>query len=644
MEGWRIRPDRCTRRIVLTLLPLVLLPALALPAGARAAIARVTVTIDSVSNISAGDPFDGPDFVTRIYLGPNVGNGYFQGPVVSNSFTPSTAGWSQTRSLSTALNGTTWPVRIELWDSNDPFPSDLVDIDPGTAPGSCPGGNSCLSMSRQPDDPYGLDLSLGVNPPAAAPTATFTGVGPGGDATGTAGASTCVAGTQGESARICFTITVTRTPETLTVTKRADTDDGRCRPSDCSLRDAVTVAGPGDTIMLPDLGGPYVLTSTGTSTSDPGHLRITQPNVRILGPPSGAIIVQTRPILRVFDIHPSAGLDLRNVTLTGGVAFDNSTAFIGHIHGGAIHNHGTVTLVNVTITGNHADESSVPSLGGGGGIYNAATATGEATLTNVTVADNHATVNAGGLAGKPMRLHNVLIVDNSGGAGNCDKAEVDWGGNLQYPAGLCGVPVATLKPVGPLTNGVYRLPAGSEAIDHGTARGGVVSVNGIRRRYASRCPSGDQIGTLRPLDGDGDGVARCDTGAIEYPPTGPDVVHRPVGSPGRLHPVTLTFDTIRSPGRSTLRIVRAGDDAPKGFRAGKPAQYYDLATTARYTGRIRVCVGYRRQSFGKATTVRLFQQTKQTWTDRTVSLGTRTQRVCGRSASLGRYAVFAAAR
>src|SRR6185295_10540863 len=107
--------------------------------------------------------------------------------------------------------------------------------------------------------------------------------------------------------------------------------------------------------------------------------------------------------------------------------------------GGAIHNHGTLDLTNVTITGNHATRCSFSAICGGGGIYNAAS--GTATLTNVTIADNDASVDAGGLAGKVMTLHNVLIVDNTGGNGNCDHPEIDAGGNLQYPAGSCGVPV-----------------------------------------------------------------------------------------------------------------------------------------------------------------------------------------------------------
>jgi hypothetical protein len=32
------------------------------------------------------------------------------------------------------------------------------------------------------------------------------------------------------------------------------------------------------------------------------------------------------------------------------------------------------------------------------------------------------------------------------------------------------------------------------------------------------CPAVDQRGVARPIDGDGDGVAVCDIGAVEYEP------------------------------------------------------------------------------------------------------------------------------
>ena len=313
MGASRIRPHRGTRRIAPALLPLVLLATLALPACATAATAHVTVTINSVTNISTGDPgifAPGlPDFVTRIYIG-NTSN-VFQSNVVADNNTPSTAGWTTTVSRSTTLGMV--PIRIELWDSNDPFSADLVDIDPDASPGPCVGSSALLPGcadfgSGLPIDPWGLDLSLDANP-LPNKNATFTGVRSGppfaGDASGTAGVATCASGTQPElpSATICFTVTTTRTPETLRVDKLADTNDLRCIPTRCSLRDAVTTAGPGDTIILSDLGAPYRLTFGDPTTPPPldvvgdmpGHLQIRQPGLTMLGPPRGAIIEQTSP-------------------------------------------------------------------------------------------------------------------------------------------------------------------------------------------------------------------------------------------------------------------------------------------------------------------------------------------------------------
>jgi Ca2+-binding RTX toxin-like protein len=52
------------------------------------------------------------------------------------------------------------------------------------------------------------------------------------------------------------------------------------------------------------------------------------------------------------------------------------------------------------------------------------------------------------------------------------------------------------------TDGVYKLLAGSPAIDTGTNTG---------------CPPTDQLGTARPIDGDATPGAVCDIGSIEAP-------------------------------------------------------------------------------------------------------------------------------
>lgn len=617
------RPDRGPRRGALALV-LAVLFTLALAPGARAAEVPVTVTVTGVTNISAGDVFGGaPDFFTRI----NIANrSWFQSGRIDNTPSPTPSNWSHTVNVSgTATVGT--PIRIELLDyDGSVFGPELADLDPAACPSSNPFGFGCsiLTIGRPAVDFRGLDLTLNVG------TGAFSGVdsATGGDATGTAGgAPTCVAGTESGAASICFTITLgTPIPEELRVTKTADTNDGLCSLADCSLREAITAAGAGDTVVVPDLGGRYLLSYWDPGFNDPGHLKVQKTGLKIQGPESGAIIEQTRPDTRVFDVHPGAGVELSNFTLTGGQAGDNSTALPGHIHGGAIHNHGSVTLVNVTITGNRATSTTSEAVGGGGGIYNA----GTASLTNVTIAGNDASVRAGGLAGAPVRLHNTLIAGNTGANGNCQAAETDDGGNLQFPSGGCGVPVATRPPIDPFpVNGVFDLVPGSEAIDRGTGTS------------PPACPAKDQLGFTRPVDGNGDGVARCDTGAMEYDPTDLGVIHQPLDGSGQPGPVTLTFDNVTTAGTTTLQTSSTGPAPPAGYRAGTPSRYEELSTTAAFTGGVRVCIDYSGRTFADEAGLRLFRRSGGTWTDETVSVDTAANLICGRTTALGVFALFA---
>ena len=620
MDDRRSPPRRGTRRAARALMIAVFVM-LALPAVANAARVPVTVTITSVTNVSAGDLFDGPDFLTRI----NIANGtWFSSASVGNTASPDTSTWSHTANVSRTAAGGTTPIRIELLDDEGSLGTELVDVDPGVCPPSPVIGGGCatLTINRPPVDYYGQDLTLNVR------TGAFTGVdsATGGDATGTAGATpTCVTGTERGAGTMCFTITLgTPVPETLIVTKTADTNDGLCTLTDCSLREAIAAADGGDTIRVPDHGGPYRL-SYWDPFDEPGHLKITKA-LTIQAPVTGAIVQQTRPDARVFEVHSGGVLELSNFTLTGGEAGDNSTAVPGHIHGGAIHNHGTARLTNVTMTGNHATSTISESVGGGGGFYNA----GTAELTNVTIAGNDATVRAGGIAGAPVTLHNTLIAHNTGANGNCHGTHTNGGGNLEFPGATCGVPVAARAPIGPLPfSGVFELLPGSEAIDAGTGA------------TPPDCPATDQVGGARPLDGNGDGVARCDTGAIEFDPTGIGVIHQPLDGSGQPGPVTLTFDDVMTAGTTTLAVSATGPAPPAGYR---PGAYYDLSTTTGFTSGVLVCIDYSGHSFADEGAVRLFRRAGGAWTDETVSLDIAANVVCGRAASLGVFAVLGANR
>jgi CSLREA domain-containing protein len=617
--------SRSSKALIACYVPVVLLLAAAalFPSPAKGATVQVAVTIDSVTNISAGDPFgDLPDFFARI----NIGNqSWVETPTIPNANTI-TPNWVAGRNVSSAVGRI--PIRIEIYDDDGNVLGapvvQLVDVDPAVT-GQCDPTFGCagVTIGRPPVDRGGLDLDFDPL------TGAVTPVEASGDASGTAGTSICTTGTEQIRATVCFTITVgaPTAGETLVVTKTADTNDHSCAPTDCSLREAIDRATPLDTIRLPASATPYVLTEVATA---PGHLEIRKP-VTIAGPSGGgtAIIHQTLSIFRVFDVFAAGNLTLSNVTISGGEAGDTSTALPGHIHGGGIHNHGTVTLTNVTITGNHATSSLSSSVGGGGGIYNAAT--GTLTMRNVTVAGNDAVILGGGIAGVgTINATNVLVAGNTGPSGNCSVFPTDAGGNLQFPDVTCGPGfwMASVNPIGALgaiVAGTYPLLPGSQAIDRGTNTG---------------CPAADQLGLARPVDGNGDSVATCDPGAVEYDPTDIGVIHQPLDSTGQPGPVRLTFDDIVLAGFTTLLMPATGSPPPAGYQHGNPARYYDLTTTAQFSGQITICVDYTGITYADESSLRFFHHLASGWSDETTTLDTSTNTICGKSNGLSEFAVF----
>lgn len=281
-----------------------------------------------------------------------------------------------------------------------------------------------------------------------------------------------------------------------TVTKTDDTNDGVCN-ADCSIREAIASAAPGDRVTVPP--GTYLLWLN--------HLFINK-DLTITGSGVGSTIIeQTNPVFRVFDIGNPGGVlpivSISNLTVKGGhaIAPSNSQAFPGHIHGGGIHNHGILFLTNVTITGNDARPDT------GGGIFSAG-AGASATLINDTIKDNTAQHDGGGIANTgTTTLKNTIMADNS--PVNCSGTITSAGNNLDT-SDTClfratGDLINTNPLLGPLTNGVYPLLAGSPAIDAGTN---------------TLCPLTDEIGTIRPQG------ARCDIGAFEWLDLTPPVISR----------------------------------------------------------------------------------------------------------------------
>lgn len=130
---------------------------------------------------------------------------------------------------------------------------------------------------------------------------------------------------------------------TLVVTKPADTADGIC-DSDCSLREAVTAAASGDTIVFsPLFSQPQAITLKN------GQILITH-GLRITGPGQMLLTISGNNASRIFFVRSSSVVSLSGMTITRG-----ATQIPEESNGGAIYvNRSGLVLTNFTLRENTA--------------------------------------------------------------------------------------------------------------------------------------------------------------------------------------------------------------------------------------------------------------------------------------------------
>jgi CSLREA domain-containing protein len=359
--------------------------------------------------------------------------------------------------------------------------------------------------------------------------------------------------------------------DTITVTTGVDdlTNNGNCTLREAVFaaatnapRDLCPAGGANPVIMLP--AGTYTLSipGRGENGASTGDLDVTGP-LTIMGAGAATTIIDGATVDRVFDVFGGtvtitgvtirngqegttgcgcgAGVNIRFGTLVlmdsaivgnsadggagidvesgttlqaSGVTISGNTAVAGSDGAGIRNEGGTVTLVNVTVSGNLAQ-------GNGGGISN--NASGNTSLNGCTIANNTAdsdgsgTGDGGGIfnAGT-LTLSNTIIagnMDTGNEAPDCSGTLSSQGYNL-----LANTTACTLS--GILTGNVTDQPAGLMPL---TDNGGPTLTQAISGTSpaldagnpaapgsgASTCPTTDQRGTSRPQG------AACDIGAFE---------------------------------------------------------------------------------------------------------------------------------
>jgi len=206
----------------------------------------------------------------------------------------------------------------------------------------------------------------------------------------------------------------------------------------------------------------------------------------------------------------------QNQASLGGGVYNDSTADIqfttvninqASLEGGGIYSEADLNLTNVTVSGN-------TSWGQGSAMYS----NGIADLANVTIYQNQSLsggTTTPGLVnefGATFTLVNTII-DNS--PVDCSGIFQSFGSNIASDVSCFLTHDTDLQNTNPRLQsfseqnggptGTHLLLPNSPAIDAGNN---------------SRCTSMDQRGYPRPVDGNGDGIPKCDIGSVELSPGG----------------------------------------------------------------------------------------------------------------------------
>ena len=159
------------------------------------------------------------------------------------------------------------------------------------------------------------------------------------------------------------------------------------------------------------------------------------------------------------------------------------------------------------------------------------------------------------------------------------------------------------------------------------------------------------VGTLgQPMIGVASGSAHILNGGFWYTQAnamtllntspGTDVVIQPVDSKTGESPVAVKYSEVTKSGETTLEKSDTGPPPPTGFSMGDPATYYDITTTAEFTGEVEVSIDYSATSYKKESKLKLIHREKDVWVDRTTSHDKEKKIISAKVTSFSLFAII----
>jgi len=103
-------------------------------------------------------------------------------------------------------------------------------------------------------------------------------------------------------------------------------------------------------------------------------------------------------------------------------------------------------------------------------------------------------------------------------------------------------------------------------------------------------------------------------------------------------PVVLNFASVTTAGETTLTTSSGGPAIPTAFSLGDPPVFYNVETTATFSGSVAICIDFSNVSFPPGSPLRLLHFEGGAWVDVTTS-GPTGNIICGNVTSLSPFTV-----